>query len=326
MGDKTFSDADFDIFEFLSEHCLPRTPSDLDTHEWAAARDFLVSPSPSSELSALDGSVYPSFDLSADNMSNSEYSVDPCEGWSVGNGTPFEERFPSVAASYPADFLSTAVVQENRDSVSVFPDAGLAAVADPLDLLLTWPCPSSDGVSMDDSSSLSSEWEPPRRLRESLIESPPSPGKHTRSSAHVSSKERALGPALGSTLVRQLFGDNMCTSCRESPAKLNCVHEPGKACTPCIRNRRRWKCSLVSQRRREKQPAEVSSSAESTPRPIQATNFHHAFTLQPSEGTIAGTRMALAELMDDMEVIQQYTAAVASRLAKLHQSISSSSF
>ena len=51
MSEKTFDDVDFDLFEFLSEHCLPRTPSDLDIPEWAAARDFLMSPSPSFESS-----------------------------------------------------------------------------------------------------------------------------------------------------------------------------------------------------------------------------------------------------------------------------------
>ena len=183
-------------------------------------------------------------------LSDSDISADsfnPCEGWSVSNNTPFEEHFPMAFEPYPVDFLNTAGAQENWNSVPVSPEVPIAAMSSPL-------IPSDD-ASMDGSSS-ASEWEPPRRLCEGLVETPRSP-KLTRSSAHVSSRAHILGLTSNTTLVKQLFGDNMCTNCRESPAKLNCVHEPGKACTPCIRNRRRNKCSLVSERRREKQPVEV---------------------------------------------------------------------
>ncbi|EJT45976.1 hypothetical protein A1Q1_05560 [Trichosporon asahii var. asahii CBS 2479] len=265
MSEKTFDDVDFDLFKFLSKHCLPRAPSDLDIPEWAATRDFLMSPSPSFDLSKFGSFVSP-----ADMLSDSDISAHS-----------FNPSFPNGIRPYPMDFLNTAGVQENWNSVPVSPEVPITVMSSPL-------IPSDD-ASMDGSSS-ASEWELPRRLREGLVETPHSP-KLMCSSAHVSSQVHILRLTSNTTLVKQLFGDNMCTNCRESPAKLNCVQEP------------------VSERRCEKQPVEVLSS-ESTPKPAEADSFRHAHTLQPSEGTIAGTRVALAELMGDMEVIQHVTRAL----------------
>lgn len=99
MSEKTFDDVDFDLFKFLSKHCLPRAPSDLDIPEWAATRDFLMSPSPSFDLSKFGSFVSPADMLSDSDIS--AHSFNPCEGWSVSNNTPYEERFPMAFDHIP---------------------------------------------------------------------------------------------------------------------------------------------------------------------------------------------------------------------------------
>lgn len=346
-----------DLQGFLNEHFIPSgTPSILDPSEWALARDFLLAASPSNIIdscgpSSFDPYPYSSFgylpaspvssSLSFDSMDS---SFDPCTAWPIGNGTPFEDRFASVVAAYPAEYCNSVSVFDFSSSAPLPAAPACEQTAIPPTSSIKGP---ASAVSPAASSTMSaaasdSEWEPSRRLKESLRDQPLSPRTSTprRNSGHQSSKAQALGKSafyLKRELAsieehgQQLFGEGMCDQCRESPAKLDCIHQPGKACTSCIRNRRKEACSLLNRAGSAEAgaapvPAVVSVESSPTPTPVAVDRFQHAFTTQPSVETMAGTRLALGELMDDVLGLQRRAAAIGTTLEKLIQSLSSSSF
>lgn len=345
-------------FDFLNEHFVPSSaPSLLDTPEWAATRDFLLaSPSPSENSSAggwssFDPSLFPSsFEIDKMSAYSSDSAFDPCASWPAGNGTPFGERFSSVVGSNPVFAACGGGDGENRDLVSVCnmtassaamaplwaadaspvaPDLSPASgTLDPMVLSAgTMVCATSPSAQSSPSlASVDSEWAPSRRLQESVRNITP------KKCAPRSSKAGTTGGVPKTTYYRkrkhdeikshgtQLFGDDMCINCQKSPAKLDCIHQPGEPCLPCMRNRKST-CSLV------RRVQVRDDSATPTPMVVDAMEtFQHAFTMQPSRGTMAGTQHALAELKDDLIAVQVHVAGILRRLDGVLDSISSSSF